>query len=455
MRPRAVCRTATLLARRFGNQMSAWFGCGCLPPDRVNAASPAAAESEEGKMMNRTRGAVGSLALAGLLGLTLAGPNTGLIAAQDATQTPAATAESQTQSDADAAAIAAGKYPFGTQLLLLNGQASVRNAAGSEASTLTEIDEGEIVTVQAGPDQVGGADWYQVETEGGVTGWVDSTQFGVAQGAPALEAGAERQVVTDSLNLRAQPGTSSEVVSGLVQGDTVTIVSGPQAVDDLDWYEVQTVYGEDGWLAGVYLGTPGETTGTAAVGAQEADSTTTSEAATTTAAFPEGSYVFIAGDGESVNLRADASIDSEVVSELADGAIGSVTGAPTAAGDYDWYPVSFGTGDATVTGFVAGSLLTGGITIGSAAVVADGPLNVRDDTSVDTDPIAQLETGAAVTVVAGPTDVDGVAWFEIQSGDTNGYVSGRYLGLEAAAAPTEATDTTATPETTESTDTTA
>jgi uncharacterized protein YgiM (DUF1202 family) len=104
---------------------------------------------------------------------------------------------------------------------------------------------------------------------------------------------------------------------------------------------------------------------------------------------------------------------------------------------------------------VAGSLLTGGITIGSAAVVADGPLNVRDDTSVDTDPIAQLETGAAVTVVAGPTDVDGVAWFEIQSGDTNGYVSGRYLGLEAAAAPTEATDATATPETTESTDTTA
>jgi len=248
------------------------------------------------------------------------------------------------------------------------------------------------------------------------------------------------------------------IVSGLVQGDTVTIVSGPQAVGDLDWYEVQTAYGEDGWLAGVYLGTPSETSGTTAVGAQEAGPTATPEAATPTAAFPEGSYVFIAGDGESVNLRADASIDSDVVSELADGAIGSVTGAPTTAGDYDWYPVSFGTGDATVTGFVAGSLLTGGITVGSAAVVADGPLNVRDDTSVDTDPIAQLDTGAAVTVVAGPTDVDGVAWFEIQSGDTNGYVSGRYLGLEAAAAPTEAieaTDATPTPDATETADTTA
>lgn len=441
-----------LLARRFGNRMSAWFARGRWPPDRVRAASPAAAENEEGKMMNRTRGAVGSLALAGLLGLTLAGPHTGSIAAQDTTQTPAATTESQTQSDADAAAIATGKYPFGTHLLLLNGQASVRNAAGSEAATLTEIQEGDVVTVKAGPDQVGGADWYQVETDGGVTGWVDASQFGVAQGAPALQAGTERQVITDSLNLRAQPGTSSEVVSGLVQGDAVTIVSGPQAVDDLDWYEVQTAFGEDGWLAGVYLGAPGETTGTAAVGAQ---ATSTPEGAATTAAFPEGSYVFIQGDGESVNLRADASIDADVVSELADGAIGSVTGAPITAGDYDWYPVSFGTGDATVTGFVAGSLLTGGITVGAAAVVADGPLNVRDDTSVDSDPIAQLETGAAVTVIAGPTEVDGVAWFEIQSGDTNGYVSGRYLGHEAAAAPSEATDTTSTPDATETTDTAA
>ncbi len=122
--------------------------------------------------MNRTRGAIGSLALAALLGLTLAAPGPS-IAAQDATQTPAATTESQTESDANAAAIATGKYPFGTPLVLMEGQAGVRNAASSEAATLTQIEEGDVVTVQAGPEQVGGADWYQVETEGGVTGWVD------------------------------------------------------------------------------------------------------------------------------------------------------------------------------------------------------------------------------------------------------------------------------------------
>lgn len=394
--------------------------------------------------MNRTRGALGSLALAALLGVTLAGSPVRSIAAQDTSGTPATTNESQTQADADAAAMATGKYPFGTKLMLLEGQANVRNAAGTESATMTQIDEGAIVTVQAGPELVGGTDWYQVDTDGGITGWVDASQFGIAKGAPVIPTGTERQVTTASLNLRAEPGTSSEVVSGLVQGDTVTIVSGPEVSGDLDWYQVETAFGEDGWLAAVYLGEPGSTSGDTAVGAQTADGTATpaasdatpvagaTETPAATVAFPNSSYVFIDGDGEAVNLRAEASIDADVVSELADGATGTVTGAPTTAGDYNWYPVSFGTGDATVTGFVAGEFLSGGITAGSTALVVEGPLNVREDTSTDSDPIAQLDEGATVTVVAGPTEVDGVAWFEIQSGDTNGYVSGRYLGAPGA-----------------------
>jgi len=374
--------------------------------------------------MNRTRGAIGSLALAALLGLTLAAPGPS-IAAQDATQTPAATTESQTESDANAAAIATGKYPFGTPLVLMEGQAGVRNAASSEAATLTQIEEGDVVTVQAGPEQVGGADWYQVETEGGVTGWVDARQFGVARGAAALDPGAERQVITSSLNLRAEPGTSSDVISGLAQGDTVTIVSGPQVDGELDWYEVETVYGEQGWLAAVYLGAPGAAT-TAAAGAQ----TEATPAADGPAAFAEGSYIFVNSD--TLNLRADASIEAEIVTELLDGQIGTVTGAPISADDYEWYPVSFGTGDANLTGFVAGSLLSGGIAVGSGAVVADGPLNLRDDPSVEGEPIAQLETGDAVTVISGPIEAGGVFWFEVQSGDSNGYVAGRYLGPKVA-----------------------
>lgn len=411
--------------------------------------------------MNRTRGAIGSLALAALLGVTLAGSPVRSIAAQDTTETPATTTESQTQADADAAALATGKYPFGTMLMLLEGQGNVLQNAGSESATLTQIEEGDIVTVQAGPEQVGGADWYQVETAGGITGWVDASKFGIAKGAPVIPTGSERQVATESLNLRSEPGTSSDVISGLVQGDTVTIVSGPEVSGELDWYEVQTAYGEDGWLAAVYLGTPGS----ASVGAQTTGDTATptttaatpvAPAAQTAAAadgFPNGSYVFIDGDGEAVNLRAEASTDSDIVAELADGSVGTVTGASTTGGDYTWYPVSFGTGDATQTGFVAGDFLTGGITVGQSALVAQGPLNVREDTNTDGDPIASLEQGAQVTVVAGPTDVDGVAWFEIQSGDTNGYVSGRYLGLkviedtEEATTDETATDATATDET--------
>lgn len=390
-------------------------------------------------MNHRLRGAIGSLALAALLGASLTGIPARSIAAQD---TPAATETPQTEADAAAAALSTGKYPYGTELMLLNGQASVKNAAGSEAATLTEIDEGATVTVLAGPEPIGGVDWYQVETEGGITGWIAADQFGIAKGGAQLAPGTEREIVADSLNLRAEAGASSEVISGLVEGDLVTIVSGPDVVDDLDWYQVDTAYGEQGWLAGVYLGpVPGaassETTTEAAAGAQssetpEATATPEASAATASSTFPTGSYVFVAGDGESVNLRADASVDSDVVSQLADGAVGTVNDAPVLGGDYSWYPVTFGAGDAAVTGYVAGDFLTGGITVGAAAQVSDGPLNVRSTASTEGDPLGQLETGATVTVVSGPTEAEGLVWFEISSGDLTGFVAGQYLSAPSA-----------------------
>ncbi len=391
-------------------------------------------------MNYRIRGAIGSLALAALLAATLAGIPARSATAQDTT-TPATTETPQTQADAAAAALSTGKYPYGTELMLLNGKANVKNAAGSEAATLTEIDEGTTVTVLAGPEPVGGVDWYQVETEGGITGWVAVDQFGIAKGGAMLATGTEREVIADSMNLRAEAGTTGDVISGLVEGDTVTIVSGPEVVDDLDWYQVDTIYGEQGWLAGVYLGQVGGATTTEPAGAQTtatpaADATSetgdTSTAATTTGAFPTGSYVFIAGDGESVNLRADASIDADIVSELADGAVGTVNDAPVLGGEYDWYPVTFGTGDTAVTGYVAGDFITGGITVGAAAEVADGPLNLRAAASTEGDPIGQLETGDAITIVSGPTEAEGIAWFEITSGDLTGFVAGRYLGPATA-----------------------
>ena len=396
-------------------------------------------------------GTVGSLALAALLGASLTGLPAPSALAQDTT-TPTATETPQTEADAAAAALATGKYPFGTELMLLNGEASVKNAAGSEAATLTEIDEGTTVTILAGPEPVGGVDWYQVETEGGITGWIAIDQFGIARGGAQLAPGTEREIVADSLNLRGEAGTSGEIISGLVQGDLVTIVSGPEVVDDLDWYQVDTIYGEQGWLAGVYLGQVGGDTATtdAATDAAGAQTTETPEAAETagatdtedptdapvaaavTSAFPTGSYVFIKGDGESVNLRADASTDSEIVTQLTDGAIGTVDGALVVGGDYDWYPVSFGTGDTAVTGYIAGDFLSGGIVVGEDAAVADGPLNVRASASTEGDPLGQLETGATLTIVSGPTEVDGIAWFEITSGDLTGFVAGQYLGAPSA-----------------------
>ncbi len=178
------------------------------------------------------------------------------------------------------------------------------------------------------------------------------------------------------------------------------------------------------------------TTSTDAAGAQTtetpaadatAETDVTADAAAIATLFPTGSYVFIAGDGEPVNLRADASTESDIVTQLADGAVGTVDDAPVIGEDYDWYPVTFGTGDAAVTGYVAGEFLTGGITVGADATVAEGPLNVRETASTEGDPLGQLETGATVTIVSGPTEAEDIVWFEITSGDLTGFVAGRYL----------------------------
>jgi hypothetical protein len=57
------------------------------------------------------------------------------------------------------------------------------------------------------------------------------------------------------------------------------------------------------------------------------------------------------------------------------------------------------------------------------------PATTAPATSTEGEPLAQLETGAEVTIVSGPTEVDGIAWFEITSGDLTGFVAGQYLGV--------------------------
>jgi SH3-like domain-containing protein len=95
-----------------------------------------------------------------------------------------------------------------------------------------------------------GFDWRNVQTLAGQAGWVAS-QF------LALDQSAERFSVTaDGVRMRAQPSISADIlINNLGLGAVVTALS-DQAVsaDGHDWLNVQSMSGQDGWVAKDFLG---------------------------------------------------------------------------------------------------------------------------------------------------------------------------------------------------------
>ncbi len=59
------------------------------------------------------------------------------------------------------------------------------------------------------------------------------------------------------LNLRAAPGTGSDVVRApLTAGEYVAILAGPVEAEGYRWWQVQSADGVIGWLAGTIDGAP-------------------------------------------------------------------------------------------------------------------------------------------------------------------------------------------------------
>lgn len=153
-----------------------------------------------------------------------------------------------------------------------------------------------------------------------------------------------------------------------------------------------------------------------------------------------GDTVFAVGDSLVVadgplNLRDAAGTDAQVVSELALGTRLTVTDGPQTAGDYAWYEVQTA---AAETGWVAGAFLASGdaaiFAAGDEVDVADGPLNVRDDSSINGAVLSQLATGDTATIVSGPIAADDYAWYEVQlDADTTGWVAGEFLAVAGSA----------------------
>ncbi len=298
------------------------------------------------------------------------------------------------------AAPATGDFTAGDHIVVADGPLNLRNAAGTSATILKTLPTGATGTVLAGPTVANGMDWYQVQV-GADAGWVAGDFLADNGGSPAGEftAGDHVFVADGPLNLRNAAGTSATILKTLATGATGTVLAGPTSANGMDWYQVQ--FGADaGWVAGDFLDLDN--------GGPTGD-------------FPAGSYVFV--NVAKLNLRSTASTGGAVLQTMTDGAVAQVISGPTTSGGYDWYQLSVN----GQQGWAVGEYLVGGVTVGQNAIVADGPVNLRQSASSSSTALAAVPEGATVSVTSGPTAGRSYVWFGVTYNGQNGFIAGRFL----------------------------
>jgi uncharacterized protein YgiM (DUF1202 family) len=224
-------------------------------------------------------------------------------------------------------------------------------------------------------------------------------------------------VNTDALNIRATPGLGGIVTAVIPFGTLLAVEAGPTTAGGYDWYQItrldRTLDGEsgpDGWVAGEFLAQSGFAPGT----------------------------VLQVTDGP-VNLRDGASVKTDKLGSLDEGARLTVLTGPIPDGGYSWYQVTVENGD---RGWVAGEFLgvvdsggssSDGYQAGDAVIVTDGPLNLRDTPSLSGAINRVVPTGATFSTADASVDADGYIWISVFSVTYGkGWVASDFIALDPA-----------------------
>ncbi len=250
-----------------------------------------------------------------------------------------------------------------------------------------------------------------------------------AVGLPAvadlnLILGASAQVAYtngDGVNVRDTPGFNGGVVAALGEDVEVIVHDGPvEANDGSYWYYVSSG-GAEGWVIADYLSLPGSAASTETIW---------------------GEIAWTGGDG--VNVRAQATLDSAVITTLHEGTgVAILAGPEWDANGSAWTLISYeGLQGWVLDDFVAWYDLGGSSDVervldgGWISFVAntDGAgLRLRGAADYDAETLLVMPEGAEVTVLA--TEIfgaDGAEWWNVQYEGILGYAMGFYFSTDAA-----------------------
>lgn len=177
--------------------------------------------------------------------------------------------------------------------------------------------------------------------------------FGLfVQGFSITSYAATGTITKNSVNIRKEPSTSSDVVGSAVYGNTVTVNSKTTGADGYDWYQVVVDANTVGYIRSDLINVtgdiPDENGGTTTPG-------TTSPSVTVTPVQPISAEVT---GNEAVRVRSDAVIAADnITAQLASGTTVTVTGQAVDSEGNTWYLVSFDDNGTSQEGFIRADYL--------------------------------------------------------------------------------------------------
>ncbi|MFW8575943.1 SH3 domain-containing protein [Enterococcus entomosocium] len=305
---------------------------------------------------------------------------------------------------------------------------NIRSDASTSASITGSLAANTTFTATAtktGTSVNGNTTWYKISGKGWVSGAyltkvsTDSSNNNSGSGNTGSDNSNSGTTInkqmktTEAMNIRSSASTSGSVVGSLSKGTTFTATSmktGTSVNGNKNWYYVSG----KGWVSGAYL--TEVTNNNASEAEKEDNGSSINQQMKTTAAL---------------NVRADASTSSRVVTTLGQGVTVTVTAkknGTSVEGNKTWYYVSG-------KGWVSGAYLTttssssnnNGSTTTNQQMKTTEILNVRSDASTSSSITGSLSKGANVTVTATKTGttVNGTnKWYYVSG---KGWVSGAYL----------------------------
>lgn len=141
--------------------------------------------------------------------------------------------------------------PTGSTAKVTTSILNLRSGPGTTHGIIGKMSLNTVVPILEGPS--GG--WYKVDFNG-TQGWASGDYLSVTPGGSNPPTGSDTATVNVSkLNLRSGPSTSYGILTVLILGQTVTIVTAPSG----GWAQV-TASGLTGWVASTYLTFNGSST---------------------------------------------------------------------------------------------------------------------------------------------------------------------------------------------------